>query len=193
MEYNNGRVYNVTSESRDGLTRSAIYFQYAHGDEYFTLALHERIQLPSEDGGFDDHMEEADAVSVTTKDGLLSKTVNTGMYANWSEASGEEKQWLRFSGTYAAEYDGDGLLSAASAEHRIGPSGIEFKCEMTKENGLVTEAVKLEPDYGTGGFSPASRFVFEYTDIEIPAGRYAAMINSFVTGSHNNYYYYFWY
>ena len=188
-EYRNGSVYNVYEEN--DLRKSALFYQYGNGDAYFTMVLRdERSQdaLDSQDAG--DHAEEVDAVSVTVQNGLLFKTVNTGMYANWG---GEEaKEWLRFNGTYTAEYDKEGIVKITSAVYRVGPSGIEGRFELTRADGLVTEGVRYFPEHGGDWFADA-RFTFVYTDIETTSARYAQMINSFLMGSESAYYKYNWY
>ena len=186
-EYRNGCVYNVYQEDENH--KYALFYQYGNGDEYFTMVLRdERIQDSAEN--IDDHAEKVDAISVTVQNGLLRKTVNTGMYANWG--GDEEKEWLRFSGTYTAEYDDDGIVQLNSAVHRAGPSGTDSRYELTKADGAVTECVEYVPMDGDQWFATA-RFTFEYTDTETTPARYAQMINSFLMGSENNYYKYNWY
>ena len=58
---------------------------------------------------------------------------------------------------------------------------------------MVTQVVKLQPDYGTDEWRGAEKYVFEYTDIEMSPARYAAMVNNTILGDMNNYYCYFWY
>lgn len=193
VEYNNGRTYHMTAKSLDGAGTQADYYQYANDDDYFTFFLHEeRIVAPDGDSEAENgEKEETDSVSVISKDGLLVKTTNTGMYANW--ITGEKKEWQRFNGTYTVEYDADGIAKLASGVFRAGPSGIQNKFAVTKENGKVTEAIVLNPNNETGNYDEISRFTFEYTDAEISAGRYATMINSFIMGETNNYYRFLWY
>ena len=188
-EYNNGRVYNVYE--KDDNRTNTLYYQYGNGDEYFTLVLRdERSYDPEDARHIGNYSEEADAISVTARDGLLVRTVNTGMYANWSDE--EPKEWLRFSGTYTAEYDDDGIVSITSAVHRAGPSGVDGRYELTRAEGAVTEGICYVPA-GDEEWFAMSRFTFEYTDIETTSGRYARMINSFLMGSESSYYKYNWY
>lgn len=188
-EYNNGRVYNVYEEKDE--RKNSLFYQYGNDDEYFTLVLRdERSDFAEDSGNIDSYAEEVDAISVTLQNGLLLKTVNTGMYANWGGE--EEKEWLRFSGTYTAEYDEDGIVALTSAVHRVGPSGIDGRYELTKADGVVTEGAAYTPAEGDN-WSPVSRFSFEYTDTETTPARYAQMINSFLMGSENSYYKYNWY
>ena len=190
VEYNEGRIYKVDKMNSDGLYHGTQYYQFANRDAYFTFVLHEnRYAAFEENPGMT--MEETDSISVVTENGLLRSTTNTGMYANWND--GEEKVWQRFSGTYAASYDADGILSQTDAYHRVGPSGTENKFALTKENGSVVEAVKLWKDYATGEWTGETKFEFEYTDIGTTPARFAAMINCTMLGETNNYYFYFWY
>ena len=188
-EYHNGCVYNVYEE--DESRKYALYYQYGNGDEYFTMVLRdERSSFTEGAETISYYAEEVDAISVTVQNGLLLKTVNTGMYANWGGA--EEKEWLRFSGTYTAEYDADGIAALTSAVHRVGPSGTDSRFEVTKADGVVTDAVCYTPT-NDGGWYAAARFAFTYTDLETTPSRYAQMINSFLMGSESSYYKYNWY
>lgn len=188
-EYHNGCVYNVYEEDED--RKYALFYQYGNGDEYFTMVLRdERSQSGEGTEKTDFYAEEVDAISVTVRDGLLAKTVNTGMYANWG---GEEaKEWLRFSGTYTADYDEDGIVAVTSAVHRVGPSGIDGRYELTKADGAVVEGACYTPT-NDGDWFCTARFSFEYTDTETTSARYAQMINSFLMGSESSYYKYNWY
>lgn len=189
VEYVKGKPYNITTLSNDGVYTSRDYFQYAGGDDYFTLVLHEHHSVYPDEPDMNDDAEEVDAVSVTSANGLLVRTINTGMYANWIPST--EKEWLRFNGTYSATYDSDGIVVSTSVVYRTGNSGVDGRFDAYRENGLITEATVLNPD-GTS-WSGMTRFVFEYTDTEISAARYAIMINSFLLGEENNYYKFFWY
>ncbi len=144
-EYNNGRVYNVHGDFGDG-SYINIYYQYANGDGYFTSLLRESLTAGNE--YFPEQFaEETDFVQVTVENGLIRKTVNSGYYANWNER--EPKKWLRFNGTYTAEYDSDGIAKTMSAVFRNGKDGIQYQIEIKKENGVITEAVVKQPD-GSG-------------------------------------------
>lgn len=190
VEYVKGRPYNVFSKSGDGRTYiSRDHYQYANGDDYFTLFLHEHHSIFPDDPEMNDDAEEVDSVSVTSSNGLLVRTVNTGMYANWAPTT--EKEWLRFNGTYSASYDGDGIVDTVFSVSRVGRSGVDNRFEAYREDGLVREATVLSQD-GTS-WSGMTRYTFEYTDTEISAARYATMINSFLMGEENNWYRYLWY
>ena len=186
-EYQNGRIYDVYEKNE--LRTNSLFYQYGNGDDYFTMVLREEKTVDPEAEGVVYFAEEVDSISVTVQNGLPVKTVNTGMYANWGGE--EEKQWLRFSGTYTAEYDEDGIVKIASAVHRAGPSGIDGRYEVMKEKGVVTEAVVSVPS--GEGWTDMVRFTFEYTEIETAPARYALMINSFLMGSESSYYKYNWY
>ena len=189
LEYNKGRIYNWYEESDDGNLIQRRFLQYGNDDEYFTMIFHERYfkgETPEEE----DHAEESDAVSVYTENGLLKKTINTGMYANWG--FGSDKEWLRFNGTYAVDYDINGIASVLSAVYRAGSSGIQQKNDIKIENGVVTEVICSIPTE-SGDYIPFEKYVFEYTDTEISPSRYATMINAFIMGEQGTYYWYMWY
>lgn len=189
VQYSQGRPYHIFKQDARQTMVSADYFQYANGDDYFTQLLHTYSAFDPEHPEYIEQMEETDAISVTANNGLLVRTVNTGMYANWNPET--PKEWLRFDGTYAAVYDCDGIVICTSSVHRTGYSGIDDRFEAIRENGLITEATVLSRDIN--GWSGLSKFVFEYTEEEMPASRYATMINSFLMGEENNWYKFFWY
>ena len=188
-EYRSGCVYGVREQS--DFQSGTLFYQYGNTDGYFTLLLQDhRSQDPSGSGNHFENAEEVDAVSVTVQNGLLLKTVNTGMYANWSDK--EAKEWMRFNGTYTADYDEDGIVALTSAEYREGQSGVQGRYEVTKAAGSVTEGTCYTSGL-EGTWQVSSWFTFEYTEIETTPARYAQMINSFLMGSGNSYYNYNWY
>ena len=190
VEYSRGRIYFEKLMNEDNSLHGARYYEFANDDAYFTVVLQEEHY----DGNAEStaySMEEVDSVSVTTNGGLLSRTVNIGLYANWNES--EEKEWQRFSGTYIADYDENGILKLASSRHRVGPSGDDYKVELTVEDGKITQAVRFSHDFQTDEWMEEVKLVFDYTDEETTAARYASMINSAILGDSNNYYFYFWY
>ena len=189
-EYLRGMPYEFRRTSSDGLTKERVLYQFANGDAYFTLLLSSRVSAAPNDREDGFSMEEVDSIAVTTKNGLLEKTVNTGMYANWND--GDEKEWMRFNGTYTANYDADGIISSTSAVFRTGDDGSEDLFELTRENGLITEVV-YSVRYPGQDPMPMNRFTFEYSGVETDAASYAAMINSVVIDNNNNFYKYFWY
>ena len=181
----------------EGGTREIIY-QYGNRDRYFTLVHHEALNWdPEAPDGPKDHMEEVDSVIVTAVDGLLQKTVNDGLYANWGDL--EAKEWHRFFGSYTMEYDANGIAALASARFSMGAeSGPQEKYEVTVSGGRVTEAVVSRNSFGQGSdgeetWEAATKYVFEYTDTEIGVDRYASMINSFLLEGGGTYYIYNWY
>ena len=103
-----------------------LIYQYGNRDNYFTLVHHESVVEDPEDPEVPkDHAEEIDSVIVTTKDGLLEKTVNDGIFANWGDD--EVKKWTRFMGSYTAEYDSNGIVSLTSGVYSVGESGPEAR------------------------------------------------------------------
>ena len=188
VTYNDGRVYDYDMKSLSSGSTAKKMFQYGVGGEYFTMVLHDEFR--SGEGFAPDYMmEEMDSVSVTTENGLLKRTTNTGIYTKWSE--GEEKNWVRFNGKYSADYDDDGIVSLLSAVYSLSGYEEQGKFEVKKENGRITEITRYIP--GDGGWLPYEQYVFEYNDTEISPSRYATMINYFIADHGGNYYYYNWY
>ncbi len=193
VEYDQGRhyhekkIYMAGSKEVDGGDN---YYAYSNQDEYMTLFLTETFEY-DEDGIIDATKEEVDSVLVTTKNGLLEKTVNTGMYANWGVD--EKKEWMRFNGTYTANYDENGIVADTSAIYREGESGPQYRVEKTIENGLVTEIVLQDCINDKKEWTPYNKIIFEYTDISISESRYAWMMNAFAMGEGSANYIYNWY
>lgn len=203
-----GLVNRAKSYDTTGRKFGEQVFQYGNRDEYFTLVLHENIISPPEEKVID-HMEEVDSVKVTTENGLLRKTVNDGLFANYNDE--EEKVWTRFDGTYTAYYADNGILDHTVSLFRTFPgSGNHYKFDLTIEDGRVTEAARSlwapaetaddeaneeskSADESEGSWDPEVRFVFEYTDTEIDQARYALMINYFLLEGGGNYYIFNWY
>ena len=199
-----GLVNRVRTIDSTGRKFGEKVFQYGNRDEYFTLVLHENIISQPEDPVVD-HMEEVDSVMITSENGLLRKTVNDGLFANYNDE--EEKIWTRFDGSYTANYAANGILDNTTAVFSTFPgSGNQYKFDLTIENGRVTEAVRNRwapadnaneendsADENEGVWEPEVRFVFEYTDTEISQARYASMINCFLLEGGGNYYIYNWY
>ena len=189
VEYNKGRVYEINSGSKESGSATRILYQYPDADRYFSTLLTATVFFQP-DGSPGDNMEEVDSVQVRTRNGLLEQTVNSGLYANWGD--GEEKEWMRFNGTYTANYDPEGILRGTSAVYRAAPPGSVELFTLTKENGRIMEAVRSEQYEGQKA-EPEERYVFTYTDKEIDPARYAMMINEQIAPSDNNYYRYLWY
>ena len=188
VKYNDGRVYDYDMKSLSSGSTAKLMFQYGNGGEYFTMVLHDEFRS-GEGYSSDAMMEEMDSVSVTTENGLLKRTTNTGIYTKWSE--GEEKNWVRFNGKYSADYDDDGIVSLLSAVYSSTGYEEQGKFEVQKENGRITEITRYIP--GDGGWKPYEQYVFEYNDTEISPSRYATMINYFIADHGGNYYFYNWY
>lgn len=188
VKYNDGRVYDYDMKHLNSSSTEKQMYQYGNGGEYFTMVLHDDFM--SGEGYTPDVMkEEMDSVSVTTENGLLKRTTNTGIYTKWSE--GEEKVWVRFRGVYTADYDDDGIVSFLSAVYSDTGYEEQGKYVVKKENGQITEITRYTPSGGE--WKPYEQYVFEYNDTEISPSRYAAMINYFITNHGGNYYYYNWY
>lgn len=192
-----GLVNRIRTFDETGRKVGEQVFQYGNRDEYFTLVLHENIISAPEDP-VADHMEEIDSVIVSSQNGLLSRTVNDGLFANYND--NEEKIWRRFDGTYTANYDKNGILESTSALFKTFPgSGDQYKFDITSEGGRVTQVIRstwaaADPENSSeGSWEPEVKYEFEYSDTEIGAARYASMINWFLLDGGSNYYIYNWY
>lgn len=198
-----GLVDRVLSYDETGRKTGEKVFQYGNRDDYFTLVLHENIISPPEEPVLD-HMEEVDSVIVTSENGLLRKTVNDGLFANYNDE--EEKIWRRFDGSYTANYAANGILDNTTAIFASFPgSGNQYKFDLTVKDGRVTEVTRnnwvpanteneeASTEESDGKWDPELKFTFEYTDTEISPARYASMINYFLLDGGGNYYYYNWY
>ncbi len=192
VEYDQGRhyhekkIYTVGSKELDAGNN---YYAYSNQDEYMTLFLTETFEY-DEDGIIDATKEEVDSILVATKNGLLEKTVNTGMYANWGIE--EKKEWMRFNGTYTINYDENGIVTDTSVIYRDGKSGPQYQVEKTIENGLITEIVLEDCMNDKKEWTPDRKIIFEYTDTSISESRYAWMMNAFAM-EYNAGYIYNWY
>ena len=189
VAYQNGRVYDVSNETGMAGNYTKMYYQYGNDDDYFTMVLQETHETASGDNPAATN-EEVDSVSVTTENGLLKKTVNTGMYANW--ANGEKKEWLRFRGVYTADYDSDGIVSVMTGDFGKDGTSVENRFAVTREDGRITEVVVQIPDEGDS-LLDLTKYEFEYNDTEISPARYSLMMNYFIVGNQSNYYHYNWY
>ena len=189
--FSNGTINNMKVSDKYGI-RQRIY-QYGDGGPYFTLVLHYNDLHDPEQGVGNGSMEEVDSISVTTENGLLKKTVNTGIYANVNE--NEAKQWVRFNGLYRADYDSDGILKGTTAKFKYGPSGKEYNFKVKKKNGRITQVIRQrwEKRDGRGEWNDVEKIVFKYTDQKVDKQRYSMMINEQIIGTDNNYYIYNWY
>ena len=135
-----GVVDRILSYDSTGRKISEKIFQYGNRDEFFTFVLQESIVSSPKDK-IADHMDETDSVIVTTANGLLKKTVNDGLFANYNDK--EVKVWKRFDGSYTAFYDDNGIVSETEAIFTTFPgSGKQYKIELTVKDGRVAEAIR---------------------------------------------------
>lgn len=188
VEYQNGRVYTIRYETGTADSDTKIYYRYDNDDEYFTKVQQEMHAAASEDSAAANN-EEVDSITVTTENGLLKKTVNTGEYANWIE--GEKKEWLRFRGVYTADYDGDGIVNIMTGDFGKDGIRIEKQFVVTRADGKITEVIEQIPDGDS--WTDLTRLTFEYDETEISPARYSLMMNYFIAGSQSKYYHYNWY
>ena len=191
-EYVNGNLSKVSECFTDGQSTRYLVYMYGNDDGFFTSVLHSsHIEAGSPD--LSDpcyNAEEYDEVNIATENGLLRKTVNTGLYSNWMD--GEDREWMRFNGTYTAEYDDDGILTGTSSVFRDSQTGIDYIFEVTKADGRVTEVIRKTKTQ-ENEIEPEARIVFEYYDTAVNPGRYTLMINAHIMEEGNNYYIYNWY
>lgn len=197
-DYNKRGVLSRITSSLNEYGRSAVYFTYGT-KRYFTSVLHDHIRIEgTPDGETEyDYAEELDSVAVTVrKSGLLKKTVNRGLFANYSKA--ENRKWERFDGVYTVAYDKSGIAGRTSAVFKTFPgSGPQLKFRVFRKNGLISKVIRYnwDPDAkkGKGAWIRDQLFVFKYTAQKIGRVRYASMINSRIMDEGNNYYIYNWY
>lgn len=191
IKYKNGNVYDESRVSEDKSSILKRYYQYANQDNYFTLVFHKNMSVDISGNAYPTYIaEEVDSVSVTTKNGLLKKTINTGIYTNYDE--GNDDEWFRFNGTYTANYDNNGIVKDTYVKNRAGYSGIEHKFELTKEDGKISEVIRFTWNNSTNEWMEDMKILFDYTDNEINKERYASMINAHIMQEENTYYFYFW-
>lgn len=185
----------ITGPDDNGKTMCYIYGTR----NYFTTVLHDHIWIEEKDGEESayEYAEEIDSVAVTTrKNGLLRKTVNHGLFANYTYA--EKRKWERFDGVYTVNYDKNGIAYKTSARFKTFPdSGPQLKFRVFRKNGLITTVIRYKWDTaankGKGAWEKDQKFVFKYTGQKISRIRYASMINSQIMDEANNYYIYNWY
>lgn len=192
VSYENGVVMEDLYTSEDGSSTKKRIFQYGNNDNYFTFVFHKTVSEDISGNNYPTyHAEETDSISVTTKNGLLNKTINTGLFANYDEGTPDE--WTRFNGTYTVDYDETGIVSNTSVLSREGYSGDVFKTKLTKENGKITEVIKYQYNDQTNKWNEIRKIEIEYSDIKIDKYRYASMINALIMDEENTYYIYSWY
>ena len=191
-DFVNGRLSQVSYKY--DLEQSTRYQTYIYGndDDYFTMVLHSsHMGDPSDLSSPFYNTEEIDEVKVITEGGLLKMTTNRGLYTNW--LGGEDREWLRFNGTYTGKYDTDGVLSSTSCTYRDDQTPVDYVFEVTKENGRISEVIRKTKNQENGEEVNEARIVFEYSDIKTSAARYAMMINANIMEAQNNFYIYSWY
>lgn len=191
-EYVKGRLSQISYKY--GSVQSTRYLTYIYGndDDYFTLVLHSsHMGDPSDPSSPFYNAEEIDTVTVTAKDGLLQKTVNRGLYTNWLD--GEDRDWMRFNGTYTANYDREGILSSTSCEFRDDQTPVNYLFEVRRENGRIAEVIRKTKAQGSDEEINEAIIVFEYSDIPTDASRYSRMINAFILDEENSFYFYNWF
>ena len=91
----------------------------------------------------------------------------------------------------AADAAENGIVSFLSAVYSDTGYEQQGKYELKKENGKITEIIRLA--MGVKGRRPFEKYIFEYTDTEISPSRYSLMINYFIADGGGNYYFYNWY
>ena len=192
VSYENGVVMEDLYTSEDGSSTTQKIYQYGNNDKYFTFVFHKSVNKDITGNNYPTYYaEETDSISVTTKNGLLNKTINTGLFANYDEGTPDE--WTRFNGTYTVNYDETGIVKNTSVKSLQGYSGDVFKTKLTKENGRVTEVIKYQYNDQTNKWNEIRKIEIEYSDIKIDKYRYASMINAFIMDEENTYYIYSWY
>lgn len=191
VKYKNGKVMSEKSVLDDGASTHEKLYQYANNDNYFTLVFHKNVSKDTSGNNYPTYYaEEVDSISVTLENGLLKKTINTGLYSNWDD--GDDDEWLRFNGTYTVNYDKNGIISNTSVKNRVGYSGKEYKYELKKSGGKIVEAIRYKYNDSTKTWEENKKIEFEYTDIKIDKYRYASMINAHIMEDGNTYYIYNW-
>lgn len=192
VSYENGVVMEDLYTCEDGSSTKKRIFQYGNNDNYFTFVFHKTVSEDISGNNYPTyHAEETDSISVTTKNGLLKKTINTGLFANYDEGTLDE--WTRFNGTYTVDYDETGIVSNTSVKSLQGYSGDVFKTKLTKENGRVTEVIKYQYNDQTNKWNEIRKIEIEYSDVKTDKYRYASMINALIMDEENTYYIYSWY
>lgn len=192
VSYENGVVMEDLYTNEDGSSTKQRIFQYGNSDNYFTFVFHKTVSEDISGNNYPTyHAEETDSVSDITKNGLLKKTINTGLFANYDEGTPDE--WTRFNGTYTVDYDETGIVKNTSVKSLQGYSGDVFKTKLTKENGRVKEVIKYQYNDNTNKWNEIRKIEIEYSDIKIDNYRYASMINALIMDEENTYYIYSWY
>ena len=171
-------------------------FQYGAG-KHFTIKIHEETRTNvSDDPKEEEYADEIDYVTVTRKGGLLKKTLNRGIFANYDNV-GTKKTWTDFMGTYTANYDSDGIISNTYAKFKGNSAyntGKQLKFKLKKKDGRIVQVIQYKwyNTSGKGAWHPETKYVLKYGKKTISKYRFANMINDILMGE-NNYYAYMWY
>ncbi len=127
---------------------------------------------------------------MTTQNGLLKTTSDSGVYAN--RADGDKKEWQRLRGIYTADYDDDGIISVMTGDFGKDGKRAEKRFVTTRDGGRITEVVEEIPG-DDDSWTQLMKYEFAYNDIAITPMRYSMMMNWFLAGGDNQYYHYHWY
>ena len=169
-------------------------FQYGAG-RYFTIKIHEETRRDIVGNTKEEeYCDEIDYVAVTRKNGLLKKTVNRGIFANYDNV-GTEKKWADFMGTYTAGYDKNGVIRSTRAKFTGNSSylsGKQLKFTTRSKNGKITQVTRYMWNIDKKRWDPKNKYVFKYSKNKISKARYATMMNDILM-EENNYYQYIWY
>ncbi len=191
-DYVDGRLSQVSYQYDFDQDTRFLKYLYGNDDDYFTMVLHSsHMGDPSDPMAPFYNAEEIDEVNVKTENGLLRATTNRGLYTNWLD--GEDREWMRFNGTYTASYDADGILHSTSCEYRDGQTPVNYLFDVTRQNGRVTEVIRKTQLQGSDDAVNDAKIEFEYIDLSTDAARYSMMINAYILEAQNNFYIYNWY
>ncbi|MCR5215198.1 MAG: hypothetical protein K6E10_12355 [Eubacterium sp.] len=190
-EYVNGRLSVKSQYFEDGVSTRHQIYSYGNNDDFFTSILHSSHVADVEPDMPYYNTEEIDTIMVTSENGLLKKTVNDGLYTNWLD--GEDREWMRFNGTYTVNYDAMGIVNTTECTYRDEQVPVNYIFDVTVADGRVTEAIRKSAQQGSTEEINECKVVFEYTDMAIDAGRYSRMINDHIMPDGNSFYYYNWY
>lgn len=188
-EYKNGRLDKVTYDNTESNIVYKWMYQYSDSSEYYTLGLSE-IRGESTGPNAIGNSEEVASVDVTTENGLLRKTVKTGVGSYWLD--GENKKWESSSDIYVAEYDDDGIIEQLYDPYDTDRKTIWHRFIVTRSGGTITE-VTCQRHESDDSWTDLVKSEFEYNDIEISPVRYSLMMNRFIADYASNYYTYNWY
>jgi len=191
-DYVEGRLSQVSYAYDFAESTRFLTYIYGNDDDYFTLVLHSsHMGDPSDPSSPFYNAEEIDELNITTSNGLLQKTVNRGLYTNWLD--GEDREWMRFNGTYTANYDYEGVLSSTSCEYRDDQIPMDYSFDVKRENGRIVEVIRKTKYRGSSEELNDAKIVFEYSDVKTDASRYSRMINACILDEENTFYIYNWY